>query len=48
MAIDAANPEAIARWGALGFRFFTISMDVEYLDAGARATAAAARAALPR
>ena len=48
MAIDAANPEAIARWGALGFRFFTISMDVEYLDAGARETAAAARAALPR
>ena len=47
MAIDAAGPEAIARWGALGFRFFTIGEDIEYLDAGARQTVAAAQAAAP-
>jgi 4-hydroxy-2-oxoheptanedioate aldolase len=47
MGIDCASPEHMARWGALGFRFFTFSTDIFYLDEGARAAVAAARAAAP-
>lgn len=45
MAIDCASAEHMSRWHALGFRFFTFSADIGYLDKGARAAAAAARAA---
>ena len=47
MAIDCASPEHLKRWAALGFRLFTFGIDIGYLDEGARAAAAAARAAAP-
>jgi 4-hydroxy-2-oxoheptanedioate aldolase len=47
MGIDCLSPEHMARWGALGFRFFTFGADIFYLDEGARAAVAAARAAAP-
>jgi 4-hydroxy-2-oxoheptanedioate aldolase len=47
MGIDCLSSEHMARWGALGFRFFTFGADIFYLDEGARATVAAARAAAP-
>jgi 2-keto-3-deoxy-L-rhamnonate aldolase RhmA len=45
MAIDCTSPAHITRWSALGFRCFTFSADTGYLDEGARAANAAARAA---
>ena len=45
MAIDCASDGHMARWHALGYRFFTFSADIGYLDEGARAAVVAARAA---
>jgi 2-keto-3-deoxy-L-rhamnonate aldolase RhmA len=45
MAIDCTSPEHITRWRKLGFCCFTFSADTGYLDEGARAANAAARAA---
>jgi len=47
MGIDCASPEHMARWHGLGYRFFTFSADIGYLDEGARTAVAAARAAVP-
>ncbi|MFP6740635.1 MAG: aldolase/citrate lyase family protein [Alphaproteobacteria bacterium] len=46
MAIDCASADHMARWHALGYRFFTFSADIDYLDTGARAAVAAAHGAI--
>jgi 2-keto-3-deoxy-L-rhamnonate aldolase RhmA len=45
MGIDCLQPDDLTRWGQLGFSFFTFGADFVYLDEGARAGVAAARAA---
>ena len=46
MAIDCASPDHMARWHGLGYRFFTFSADIRYLDEGARAAVVAAHGAI--